>query len=394
VKGLPGIFKDRNKLSPRYIPSFLPHREEQLRALATHFEDVLESISETYLRTVQIIGGVGAGKTSTTIRFGQDFQTKARTRKIDLTYVYINLKLQSSGRVVLYRHLLEKGAPEIHATSLSADEMLYQLTKYLTSRKKYLLLTLDEIEYYIRHTKERIIYDLTRINELSPEKPCGIIGIILISRDKSFHSLLDASELSSLGLTTIGFPQYTAKQVQDILEGRVSEAFSKGAVSEEVLEYIADVAARPPVNSDIRYALDLLLHAGNLAEVQGGDKVLPEHVRKVHGEIYHQVSSEDILELPDDERLVLLAVARALRNRKISYVTFSEIQEGSELVAEEYGTRIRSVDRLLQDLCDRGIIQIKSLMQIGIADMPTEGLVKHLNSLMEGVETGFKGRGN
>lgn len=272
--------------------------------------------------------------------------------------------------------------------------MLYQLTKYLTSRKKYLLLTLDEIEYYIRHTKERIIYDLTRINELSPEKPCGIIGIILISRDKSFHSLLDASELSSLGLTTIGFPQYTAKQVQDILEGRVSEAFSKGAVSEEVLEYIADVAARPPVNSDIRYALDLLLHAGNLAEVQGGDKVLPEHVRKVHGEIYHQVSSEDILELPDDERLVLLAVARALRNRKISYVTFSEIQEGSELVAEEYGTRIRSVDRLLQDLCDRGIIQIKSLMQIGIADMPTEGLVKHLNSLMEGVETGFKGRGN
>jgi cell division control protein 6 len=391
---LPGVFKDRNKLSPRYIPITLPHREEQLQALANLFEDALERISETFLRTVQIFGGVGVGKTSTTLRFGESFQAKARVRRIDLTHVYINLKLQSSGRVVLYRHLLDRGAPEIRATSLSADEMLYQLIKYLTSRGKYLLLTLDEIEYYIRHTKERIIYDLTRINELAPEKPCGVIGLIFISRDKSFHSLLDPSELSSLGRTTIEFPQYTAKQVQDILEARVSEAFRRGAVSEDILSYIADVTAQPPVNSDVRYALDLLLHAGNLAERQGMDRILPEHVRKVHGEISHQVTSEDIIELPDEERLVLLAVARVLRNRKTPYATFSEIREGIDLVAEEYRTKLRDVDRLLQDLGDRGIVQVKSLTQIGIADMPAEELVRHLNSLMERVETGLKGHGN
>ena len=391
---MPGVFKDRNKLSPRYIPSSLPHREEQLQALVALFEDALDRISETFLRTVQIIGGVGVGKTSTAIRFGESLQARARERKIDLAHVYINLKLQSSGRVVLYRHLLERGAPEIRTTSLSADEMLYQLVKYLMSRGKYLLLTLDEIEYYIRHTKEHIIYDLTRINELSPERPCGIIGLIFISRDRSFHSLLDPSELSSLGRTTIEFPQYTSKQIQDILEARVSEAFRRGTVSEDVLEYIADVAAGPPVNSDVRYALDLLLHAGNLAERQGLDEILPEHVRKVHGEIYHQITSEDILELPDEERLVLLAVARVLLNRKTSYVTLSEIQEGSALVAEEYGLKLRDVDRLLQDLSDRGIIQVKSLTQIGIADVPAEGLVRYLNSLMERVETGLKGRGS
>jgi len=391
---LPGVFRDRNKLSPRYIPSTLPHREEQLQALANLFEDALDRVSETFLRTVQIVGGVGVGKTSTALRFGESLQAKARGRKIDLTHVYINLKLQSSGRVVLYRHLLDRGAPEIRATSLSAEEMLYQLIKYLTSREKYLLLTLDEIEYYIRHTKERIIYDLTRINELAPEKPCGVIGLIFISRDKSFHNLLDPSELSSLGRTIVEFPQYTTKQIQDILEARVSEAFRRGAISGDVLEYIADVTAQPPVNSDIRYALDLLLHAGNLAERQGMGRILPEHIRKVHGEISHQITSEDILELPDEERLVLLAVARVLRNRKTPYITFSEIQEGSDLVAEEYGMRPRNVDRLLQDLCDRGIVQVKSLTQIGIADMPTEGVIKYLNSLVERVETDLKGRGS
>lgn len=391
---MPGVFRDRNKLSPRYIPSTLPHREEQLQALANLFEDALDRVSETFLRTVQIVGGVGVGKTSTALRFGESLQAKARGRKIDLTHVYINLKLQSSGRVVLYRHLLDRGAPEIRATSLSAEEMLYQLIKYLTSREKYLLLTLDEIEYYIRHTKERIIYDLTRINELAPEKPCGVIGLIFISRDKSFHNLLDPSELSSLGRTIVEFPQYTTKQIQDILEARVSEAFRRGAISGDVLEYIADVTAQPPVNSDIRYALDLLLHAGNLAERQGMGRILPEHIRKVHGEISHQITSEDILELPDEERLVLLAVARVLRNRKTPYITFSEIQEGSDLVAEEYGMRPRNVDRLLQDLCDRGIVQVKSLTQIGIADMPTEGVIKYLNSLVERVETDLKGRGS
>ncbi len=386
------IFKDRNRLSPRYMPPFLLHREEQLDALTNLFEDALDRISETYMRTVQIIGGIGVGKTSTALRFGAGFQEKARARKIDLVYVYINLKLQNSGRVVLYRHLLKQGAPEIRTTSLSADEMLYQLVKYLTSRGKYLLLTLDEIGYYIHHTKDRIIYDLTRINELAPEKPCGVIGIIFISRDNSFRSLLDASELSSLGRMTLEFPPYNVRQIYDILEDRVSEAFRRGTVSEDVLDYIADVAARPPVNSDIRYALDLLLYAGNLAEQHGSDKVLPEHIRKIHGEIYHQITSGDILELPDDERLVLLGLARALRNRKTPYVAYKEVQECSELVAEEHGTRIRGLDHLLQDLGDRGIVQIKSLTQIGIADIPTEGLIEYLNSLMERMETDFKGR--
>jgi len=387
---LPSIFTDKNKLSPRYLPSSLPHREEQIRSLENIFNDSLDKIAETYLRTVQVVGGVGVGKTSTVLRFAAVFQEKARAKNIDLINAYINLKLQNSGRVVLYRHLLEQSAPEIRATSLSAEEMLFQLVKYLISQQKYLLLTLDEIEYYVRHTKERIVYDLTRINELAPQKPCGVIGLIFISRDKSYHALLDQSELSSLGRTTVELRPYTATQIKDILEERVSEAFRRGAVSDDVLEYISDIASQPPVNSDIRYALDLLLQAGNYAHEKGSDRILPEHVRRIHGEIYHQLSSEDLLELPDDEKMVLLGLARALRNRKTPYVPFNEVQECSDLVAEEHGTRIRGVDRILQDLADRGIAQVKSLTQIGIADVPVNQLAEYLKLLTERVKTDVK----
>ncbi|MCJ7771059.1 hypothetical protein MUP37_05735, partial [Candidatus Bathyarchaeota archaeon] len=86
VRNLPNIFTDRNKLSPRYLPPLLPHRDGQIRSLESMFDDSLDRIAETYLRTVQIIGGVGVGKTSTVLRFASVFKEKARAKKIDLTH--------------------------------------------------------------------------------------------------------------------------------------------------------------------------------------------------------------------------------------------------------------------------------------------------------------------
>jgi len=88
--------------------------------------------------------------------------------------------------------------------------------------------------------------------------------------------------------------------------------------------------------------------------------------------------------------MVLLGLARALRNRKTPYVPFNEVQECSDLVAEEHGTRIRGIDRLLQDLADRGIAQVKSLTQIGIADVPVNQLAEYLKLLTERVKTDVK----
>jgi hypothetical protein len=88
--------------------------------------------------------------------------------------------------------------------------------------------------------------------------------------------------------------------------------------------------------------------------------------------------------------MVLLGLARALRNRKTSYVPFNEVQECSDLVAEENGLRIRGVDRILQDLADRGIAQIKSLTQIGIADVPVDQLADYLKLLTERVKRDVK----
>lgn len=351
------------------------------------FSDVLENPAQAYLRPVQIIGGIGTGKTSTTIRFGESLESKAREKKVNLKHVYANLKLQGSGRTVLYRYLLEKASPEIRTTSLSGDEMLYQLVKYLNSNNMYLMISLDEIEYFMKHASEHIIYDLTRINELSPEKPCGVVGLIIISRGTDYYNLLEKSEISTLGRNYISFPQYSALQIRDILLARSAEAFRKGAVSNDVIEFIANVSADPPVNGDVRYALDLLLYAGNLADNRGSETVALDHVRLVHGKVYHEITSQDILDLPNDEKIVLLALARALRRKKSAYVSFEEIRSNCALLAEELKIKVENIDYAIQDMGDKGIVNVKSIVQIGISDVPTEDLIAYINSIIDRVRS-------
>jgi cell division control protein 6 len=384
------VFKDRNKLSPRYIPKILPHREKQIELLNSLFEDALDDISKCYLRPAQLIGGVGTGKTCTSISFGDGFQEKARSEGISLNHVYMNLKLQGGSRVIFYRGLMEKAAPEISSQSLGADEMLLQLVKYLRSKNIYLLVTLDEIEYFIKHVKERVIYDLTRLGELHPGRPSGIIGAIFIARSTDFQNELDKSELSTLGRSYVDFPSYSASQIVDILDSRVDEAFVRGAVSSDVIEYVADITSSPPVGGDARYALDLLLYAGNLADNLGMEEILPDHVRRVHGEICHAITSEDILSLPDKEKIVLLSVARILRNRRSPYISFKDIREDYGIILEEFQMKpIRDLEDCVQDLLDRGIIDFKSITRIGITGVPTENLIKYLDNLIERVKSGL-----
>lgn len=100
------IFRDVDKLSPRYVPKVLQHREDQMRFLSGLYESVLDSIEDKYLEVSQLVGPVGTGKTSTAIRFGEMLEEKASDRKIKLKHVYLNGKMEGASRYTLYRSLL------------------------------------------------------------------------------------------------------------------------------------------------------------------------------------------------------------------------------------------------------------------------------------------------
>ncbi|MCP8322968.1 MAG: AAA family ATPase [Candidatus Methylarchaceae archaeon HK02M2] len=378
------IFKDRDKLSPRYIPEFLPHREEQIKLLKDFLWDSLRNPSKSYSKVLQLIGDVGSGKTVTTVRFGEMFQNEGRKRKINLKHVYLNPKVHGASRIILYRYLVQEATPEVFSANLNAEELLIELMKHLQSTKKYLLISFDEADYFVKHSKESAIYALTRLDEVLPGKPTNVLGVILTARSTKFHEKLDRAELSTLGTFLIRFNSYNSREIFDILETRVKEAFLPKVVTTDVLEYIADVTSKPPVNGDVRYALDLLLYSGILASNYGAEVVSLEHARRVMSMIHYSITDEDIINLSDKGKIVLLAIARALRSAKNPYVSLRDIRSMCSLICEDHKLKaIDEIEEYVQDLADRDIVDIKSLTSIGISRVPMEDLEKFLEGLME-----------
>ncbi|MEM1550824.1 MAG: AAA family ATPase, partial [Candidatus Bathyarchaeia archaeon] len=256
------IFKDRNKLSPYYIPRRLPHREQQINALLSIYSGMLEDIWETYPRFIEVVGPTGTGKTCTTIRFGEIISEKARKKGINLQYIYMNCKIDGTTRYVLYSNLVRKVTPKLSTKSLSPEEMIRQLIEYLKFEEIFLIVIFDEIDFFVQmNPREHVIYDLTRIPEIQLSTPVPIIGGIFVARSLKRHDLLEPGERSTLGRGIIEFPRYTSGQIMDILVDRVGEAFQPNVVLDETLDLISDITANPPINGDVRVGLELLYYS-------------------------------------------------------------------------------------------------------------------------------------
>jgi len=375
------IFKDRKKLSPRYLPKEISHREKQIDLLVRTFLDIKDEPDKFPLTVIQIIGPAGIGKTSTVIKFSDILEKELKKNKINIKIVYINLKLQGGNKYAIYKYLLSCVAPELPAQGLSAEEMLRQMLDYLITNNIYSIIILDEIDYLIKISKEiGIIYDLTRLNEFDPSKKCNVKGVIFIARSTEFYEKLDEAELSSMGRAYIEFPNYTIEQVSDILMRRSKDAYQDNVIGTDIIDWIAKIVVSPIVNGDIRYALDLLSYAGNLAESEGREKVMLDHVKKINKQIYNGITDDDIKELSKLQIIVLLGIIKGLKIKNKDYVELKEVRMQSLEIAEKYESRKLDVEDILDDLAARKIIKIISLKKISLISSSIENLEKTLIS--------------
>jgi cell division control protein 6 len=361
------IFKDRTKLSPRYIPTELVHRERQIGLLIRIFADIQKDPHNFPLTVLQVIGPTGIGKTSTLMKFSSNLEKELERDKINIKIAYINLKLHGGNKYAIYKFLLSCIAPELPPQGLSAEEMLRQMLNYLILNNIYSLIILDEIDYLIKISKETgIIYDLTRLNEFDPTKKCNVKGVIFISRSTEYYEKLDMAELSSLGRGFIEFPPYTLEQISDILIRRSKEAFENNVISTDIIDMVAKIIISPVVNGDIRYALDLLSYSGNLAESEGTRQILPEQVRKINRQIYNGITDEDIKELKSNEIIVLLGMIRGLRVKNKDYIDLKEIRIQTLEILEKYKLKKIDIENTLDQLVEKKIIKILALKKISL----------------------------
>lgn len=361
------IFHDRSKLSSRYIPDELHHREKEMSLLLTIFKDSYIKPDEFLFSTPQIVGRSGIGKTSTILKLSKMLENEFMKSRLTLKVAYINLKLQGGNKYAVYRFLLEKIAPELPSQGLSAEEMLRYLLSYLTDNKLYTLIILDEIEFLLRSNKDSgIIYDFTRLNEFDLSKHCNVIGVVFIARSTDFHDKIESSELSTLGRLPIEFKPYSIDEISDILLTRTSESFNPNVVGTDIIDEVSLITTSSQVGGDVRYALDLLLYAGNLAEANGRDRITLDQIRKAHGYNKPSLTIEDLKELPKSHLLTLMAILKVQNKRKKQYIELKEIRVYALELADEYKIKKFEFEDSMNDLLERKIVEMKSLKEIGM----------------------------
>jgi archaeal cell division control protein 6 len=347
------IFRDRNLLRHDYMPTSLPHREEQIKRLGSVLAPAL---SKERVSNLFAYGKTGTGKTIVAKFVLDRLQKKARDHGRAVDTSYVNCRLAGTNYRVI-ADLCRGLGQDVPFTGLAVGELFDRLRDALQSRGSAFLVVLDEIDALVKRSEDdSLLYELTRINE---KLEGGWIGVIGISNDLHFKDFLDPRVLSSLGEEELVFKPYTSEELYDILKGRAEQAFQPGVLDDGALRLCAALAAGE--HGDARRALDLLRVAGEIGERSRENTILESHVRMAQQKVEHDRVTEVLSSLPLHSRILLISVMNLESARKESSVTGDVYEVYRELcgVAAVEPLTQRRISGLLNELDIMGIINAR-----------------------------------
>ena len=292
------IFKNKEVLRPSYIPNFLPHREKQIKELASVLVPSLRGETPS---NVFIYGKTGTGKTAVATFTGKKLVDKGREMNVPIHFIYINCEIVDTQYRILQNianHFIKGWNERVPFTGWPTDEVYSRLINSIDKAKGVTIIVLDEVD---KVKGDEVLYNLSRINNDLKEGKASVIGI---SNDLKFTEFLDPRVKSSLGEENLVFPPYTADELRDILNERAKIAFNENVIEDAVISLCAAKAAQE--HGDARRALDLLRVSAEIAERLGEDKVLEKHVKIAESKIELDRITEIIRTLPLQSKLVLM----------------------------------------------------------------------------------------
>lgn len=309
------IFKDRSVLLSNHKPDKIPHREDYIKDIAKILAPALRCERPSNLF---IYGKTGTGKSLCVNHVINKISTISKSKDIPLKIIEVNCKLRKVADTE-YRILLEilkQLGKDMPSTGIATNDLYKELYEIIDSKKRIVMLVLDEIDALIKKTGDEILYNLTRIN---PELKQAEISILGITNDLTIMDTVDARVKSSLNEEEMVFLPYNAVQIQDILGNRAEKAFQDEVLDQEVIPRCSAYAARE--HGDARRALELLRFAGELAERENSEKVLPKHIDNADKRSERNRIIDVIKSQPKQFQLVNYAIIKTSMKEKHNLVT-------------------------------------------------------------------------
>jgi len=342
------IFGNREVLRSTYTPDYLPHRNEQIKGLATILVSALRGETPS---NVLIYGKTGTGKTAVTKHVGKELERTGELYGVPCNVIYINCEVVDT-QYRLLASLARHFDKDVPMTGWPTDQVYSEFKSAMDSARRIVIIMLDEVDKLVDKGDE-VLYNLTRINADLRKAKVSLIGI---TNDLKFTEFLDPRVRSSLGEEEIIFPPYDANQLRDILMERAKVAFKPGVLEETVIPLCAAYAAQE--HGHARRALDLLRVSGEIAERAKSAKVLEVHVRYAQEKIETDRVVEVVKTLPTQSKLVLLSAVLLCRNDDTNITTgevYKVYRQMCRIIGIEVLTQRRVTD-LISELDMLGIL--------------------------------------
>lgn len=258
-----GVFRSENHLTMRHVPDEPVGRRYEIERMA---EALMPIAHRRKPSNLLIHGPTGTGKSLCVTHVLDRLEDETRVKSVRVNCWKYNTRPSFLTQLLI---LLEFPAPR---KGKPVDELLSRLREWL-NKNSSVVIALEEFDQLREQTE--IVYDLHHVSEESDND----IGLLLVSNTHPSDIELDPRSKSRLSVQTLEFQPYRSEQLFNILKTRASQAFHPETVPSDVLAHVADIVAKS--SGDCRRALEILLRAGRLAELQKAEQIDRSHVEAV-----------------------------------------------------------------------------------------------------------------
>jgi cell division control protein 6 len=272
---LTSLFERKELLKVGHVPEStrIVGRDEEIETVAAELRPIVQ---EQPPNNTIIYGKTGTGKSLVARHVTERAKRAAEAQGVSVGTVYVDCaqhNTQTRVARMITRTLNNTSITglDIPRSGIGSGEYYDYLWEIIDSTYDAVIIILDEVD---RLEGDDVLMQLSRARE-SGKADCHL-GVMAISNKIEYRDHLNERVKSSLREEEFVFQPYDANQLREIMNHR-RDAFHDGVLTGDVIPLTAAFAAQE--HGDARKAIEILRHAGELAERQGADTVREEHVR-------------------------------------------------------------------------------------------------------------------
>ncbi|WP_254271111.1 Cdc6/Cdc18 family protein [Haloarcula marina] len=277
------MITDARALRPEYVPRDLQHREGQI----DHLSSVLAPSQLSYAENVCIFGPPGVGKTTVAkYTLGQ-----LERERLGIRWAYVSCLSESATGIL---HAAARNADlgaDLRREGTPRSEPLRRLREY----DDQIVVILDEVSVL----DEEPLLALHEISNVS-------LVCITTYEDHWFSTLSGQATSRMRSAATVLLDKYSHAELVDILNARVSHGLMTSHVDDDVVPYVADLAA-----GDARRGIALLRRGVTHVQESDTERLTADIIDETADGVEQDIRSRRVRSLGTHHRLLLRIVEDA-----------------------------------------------------------------------------------